>query len=76
LKVSLGSYSWSTSTAPSPANGGTLKRHWRRFGNYRWRILPPVVVRLPDGTLPSIAPVPFHFIEEILQSWAALSTIS
>lgn len=55
---------------PSPAGGGMLKDHWWRFWHPKGRVLPPVAVKLEDGTL-------FHCpvmelpddLEELLQSW-------
>ena len=42
---------------PSPAGGGIFKRHWFRYWQPRGANLPPVVVRLPDGTQMSIAAI-------------------
>ena len=53
LKRSLGSYAAAgqLQQRPSPAGGGLLKRHWFRFWQLPEANLPPVTVRLPDGTL-------------------------
>ena len=52
LKRSLGSYAAAgqLQQRPSPAGGGMFKRHWFRYWQPRGANLPPVVVRLPDGT--------------------------
>ena len=52
LKRSLGSYAAAgqLQQRPSPAGGGLFKRHWFRFWQPRGANLPPVMVRLPDGT--------------------------
>src|SRR5437762_5834715 len=42
------------SQRPSPAEGGLIKRHWFRYWQPRGANLPPVVVRLPDGTYLSV----------------------
>jgi predicted phage terminase large subunit-like protein len=55
---------------PAPVGGGMLKDHWWRFWHPKGQPLPPVVVKLEDGTL-------FHCpvtelpddLEELLQSW-------
>lgn len=55
---------------PSPAEGGTFKRHWWRFWHVPGQPLPPVPVRLADGTIhqcPSV-PLPYAF-DESIQSW-------
>src|SRR5262249_41550537 len=67
LKRSLGSYAVAgqLQQRPSPAEGGLLKRHWFRFWQVAGQNLPPVEVRLPDGTLHSIEPVPFHWHDEV-----------
>src|SRR5215813_600811 len=52
LKRSLGSYAAAgqLQQRPSPAEGGLFKRHWFRFWQPPGANLPPVMVRLPDGT--------------------------
>ena len=72
LKRSLGSYAAAgqLQQRPSPAGGGIFKRHWFRYYQPRGANLPPVEVRLPDGTLRSIAPIDVpHHVEEQIQSW-------
>jgi predicted phage terminase large subunit-like protein len=71
LKRSLGSYAAAgqLQQRPSPAEGGLLKRHWWRFWQLPGADFPPVVVRLPDGTLHSVQPVTFHRHDEVIQSW-------
>jgi len=72
LKVSLGSYgaAGQLQQRPSPAGGGMFKREWFRYFQPRGANLPPVIVRLPDGTLRSIVAVeaPQH-VDEQIQSW-------
>jgi predicted phage terminase large subunit-like protein len=55
---------------PSPAEGGVLQPHWWRYWKPRGLVLPPVHVRLPDGTECEIHAVdlPERFDTEI-QSW-------
>ena len=52
LKISLGSYAAAgqLQQRPSPAGGGIFKRHWFKFWQPPGANLPPVIVRLPDGT--------------------------
>ena len=72
LKVSLGSYAAAgqLQQRPSPSGGGLFKRHWFKYWQTRGANLPPVVVRLPDGTVLSVvaleAPV---YVDEQIQSW-------
>jgi predicted phage terminase large subunit-like protein len=72
LKVSLGSYAAAgqLQQRPSPAGGGIFKRHWFRYWQPRGGNLPPVIVRLPDGTQQAIVAIemPYHVNEQI-QSW-------
>jgi predicted phage terminase large subunit-like protein len=72
LKISLGSYgaAGQLQQRPSPAGGGIIKRHWFRYFQPRGMNLPPVEVRLPDGTLMSIPALEApHHVEEQIQSW-------
>jgi len=72
LKISLGSYGTAgqLQQRPSPAGGGIFKRHWFRYYQPRGANLPPVIVRLPDGTLRSIEAVEApQRVDEQLQSW-------
>ena len=72
LKVSLGSYAAAgqLQQRPSPAGGGIFKRHWFRYWQPRGANLPPVVVRLPDGTQTSITAMEApHRVDEMIQSW-------
>jgi predicted phage terminase large subunit-like protein len=71
LKVSLGSYAAAgqLQQRPSPAEGGMVKRHWFRYWQQLGEDLPPVPVRLADGT---IQPYPVHnvkWFDEVIQSW-------
>jgi predicted phage terminase large subunit-like protein len=72
LKRSLGSYAAAgqLQQRPSPAGGGLIKRHWFRYWQPRGSKLPPVSVRLPDGTVTLIAAVQLpHRVDEQIQSW-------
>jgi hypothetical protein len=72
LKISLGSYAVAgqLQQRPSPSGGGIFKRHWFRYFQPRGANLPPVIVRLPDGTQQSIVAIEApHQVEEQLQSW-------
>jgi predicted phage terminase large subunit-like protein len=72
LKVSLGSYAAAgqLQQRPSPAGGGIFKRHWFRYWQPRGANLPPIVVRLPDGSTRSIvAEEAPHRVDDQLQSW-------
>jgi len=71
LKRSLGSYAAAgqLQQRPSPAGGGLLRRHWFRFWQPQGANLPPVPVRLPDGSHQSIAALELVRIDELIQSW-------
>ena len=71
LKRSLGSYAAAgqLQQRPSPAEGGMLKRHWWRFWQPPGANLPPIVVRLPDGTQQSVIAQEIRTVEEQIQSW-------
>jgi predicted phage terminase large subunit-like protein len=72
LKVNLGSYAVAgqLQQRPSPAGGGIFKRHWFKFFQPRGAGLPPVLVRLPDGTPISVPAVEApHHVDEQIQSW-------
>jgi predicted phage terminase large subunit-like protein len=71
LKRSLGSYAAAgqLQQRPSPAGGGILKRHWFRFFQLGGDNLPPVLVRLPDGTQQSVMPQDVFRTDEVIQSW-------
>jgi predicted phage terminase large subunit-like protein len=72
LKRSLGSYgaAGQLQQRPSPAGGGLFKRHWWRYYQRRGANLPPIIVRLPDGTQTSIQAVEApHRVDEMVQSW-------
>jgi hypothetical protein len=72
LKISLGSYGTAgqLQQRPSPAGGGIFKRHWFRYWQPRGANLPPIVVRLQDGTLRSIEAIEApHRVDEQIQSW-------
>ncbi len=71
LKRSLGSYAAAgqLQQRPSPVEGGLLKRHWWRFWQPPNANLPPVMVRLPDGTQQAVVAEPVRFVDEQIQSW-------
>jgi predicted phage terminase large subunit-like protein len=52
-KKSLGSYAYAGQyqQRPTPRGGGMIKRHWWRFWVPKGRKLPPVLVRMEDGSL-------------------------
>jgi predicted phage terminase large subunit-like protein len=72
LKRSLGSYRYAGQfqQRPAPAEGGMLKRHWWRYWQPRGSNLPPVDVKLPDGTIERRLAVelPIRF-DQVIQSW-------
>jgi len=72
LKISLGSYAAAgqLQQRPSPAGGGIFKRHWFRYYQPRGANLPPVIVRMPDGTQISIVAIEApRNVDEQIQSW-------
>ena len=71
LKRSLGSYAAAgqLQQRPSPAEGGLLKRHWFRFWQPPGANLPPIPVRLPDGTERLVVAEEIGKVEEQAQSW-------
>src|SRR5258706_13245513 len=72
LKTSLGSYAAAgqLQRRPSPAGGGIFKRHWFKYFQPRGANLPPVMVRMPDGTLVPIVAIEVPYqVDEQLQSW-------
>jgi predicted phage terminase large subunit-like protein len=72
LKTTLGSYRYAgqCQQRPAPAGGGMLKRHWWRYWQPRGANLPPVPVKMPDGTIEQrrAAVLPSQFDAQ-LQSW-------
>ena len=57
---------------PAPAEGGILKRHWWRYWCHPGQeaSLPPVRVKLPDGTFKELTPVPLPWaFDKEAQSW-------
>jgi len=72
LKVALGSYRYAGQyqQRPAPAEGGIFKRSWWRYWRPRYMELPPVPVRLADGTYQDVHSVvlPERF-DRMIQSW-------
>ncbi len=72
FKTTLGSYRYAGQfqQRPAPADGGMLKRHWWRYWQPRGANLPPVPVKLPDGTIEQRKAIelPNRF-EQTIQSW-------
>ena len=72
LRNTLGSYRYAGQyqQRPAPAGGGILKKHWWRYWQPRGANLPPVPVKLPDGTVEQRKAVelPSRFDMQ-LQSW-------
>lgn len=68
----IGSYEWASlyQQRPAPVEGGILKRHWWRYWQPAGANLPPVAMRLADGSVVEIPAVelPVTFDEQ-LQSW-------
>jgi hypothetical protein len=72
LKHALGSYASASQLQqrPSPAGGGILKRYRWRYWQPRDVTLPPVCLRLPDGTAVNITPTTLPECFDVqLQSW-------
>jgi predicted phage terminase large subunit-like protein len=71
LKRSLGSYAAAgqLQQRPSPSEGGLFKRNHWRYWQFPNSNLPPVEVRLPDGSVQSIAPTAIYSYDELIQSW-------
>lgn len=72
LRATLGSYRYAGQfqQRPAPASGGMLKPHWFRFWQPKGKNLPPIPIRLPDGTLESRTAVELpHRFDQLIQSW-------
>jgi len=57
---------------PAPAEGGILKRHWWKYWCYPGQedTLPPVRMKLADGTFLEIKPIPLPYaFDRQAQSW-------
>jgi len=72
LKVRLGSraYAGQFQQRPAPSEGGMFKRTSWRFWHHRDQPLPPVPLKMPDGSVhhSPCVPLPERFAE-MLQSW-------
>jgi predicted phage terminase large subunit-like protein len=72
MKKALGSYGYSGQydQDPAPAGGGIFKKHWWRYWQFKGQKLPPVTIKMPDGTYKNIEPVELpESFDEMLQSW-------
>lgn len=72
MKKALGSYGYAGQydQNPSPSGGGIFKKWWWRYWKFKGQDLPPVTVKMPDGSYRQIEAVelPDKF-EDIAQSW-------
>jgi predicted phage terminase large subunit-like protein len=72
FKATLGSYRYAGQfqQRPAPTGGGVLKAHWWRYWQPRGANMPPVLVKLPDGSIErrNAAELPSRFDQQ-LQSW-------
>ena len=72
LKASLGSYGTAgqLQQRPAPDEGGIFKKVWWRYWRPRGIAMPPVVIRLADGSQVEIEAeeLPLQF-DELIQSW-------
>ena len=72
VQGTLGSYRYAAQyqQRPSPAEGGIFKRAWFRYWCPAHQQLPPVAVRMSDGSVQLIpaVPLPAQF-DEVIQSW-------
>jgi predicted phage terminase large subunit-like protein len=72
LKTTLGSYRYAGQfqQRPAPAEGGMIRRYWWGFWQPRGANLPPVAVKMPDGTIVmrKAVDLPSHFDKQ-LQTW-------
>jgi predicted phage terminase large subunit-like protein len=72
LKATLGSYRYAGQyqQRPSPSEGGVIKRHWWKYWQTRGANLPPIPVKMPDGSieLRKAVDLPSHFDKQI-QTW-------
>jgi len=71
-KINLGSYASAgqLQQRPSPAGGGIFKRHSFRYWQPRGANLPPILVRMSDGTMRSIEAIEApQRVDEQIQSW-------
>lgn len=72
IRRRIGAYYWNAlyDQRPSPDEGGIFKRHWWRYWKPSGVNLPPVSVRLADGSVAEIESVdlPGQF-DEVMQSW-------
>ena len=71
LAKRVGTYFWNAlfQQRPGAVEGSIFKRHWWRFWQPRGQQLPPVRVRMPDGSLVECPVEDMSVIEGQLQSW-------
>jgi predicted phage terminase large subunit-like protein len=72
FKITLGSYRYAGQyqQRPAPRGGGIFKKHWWRYWIPKTMSVPPVQVRLPDGSIRNIyaANLP-DVLDRQIQSW-------
>ena len=71
-KATLGSYRYAGQyqQRPAPAEGGMIKRHWWRYWQTRGANLPPIPVKMPDGTIEMRRAVDLpSYFDMRLQTW-------
>ena len=72
IELRLGSYGTAgqLQQRPSPAGGGILHRVWWRFWVPQHSTLPPVTVRLPDGSTHTAETIQLPIrLDRVIQSW-------
>lgn len=71
-KRRLGAYAYSGQhqQRPSPAEGGTIKRHWWQYWQPANQDLPPVMVKMPDGQVQPVTARKLPLaLDEVIDSW-------
>jgi predicted phage terminase large subunit-like protein len=72
IKKSLGSYAYAGQyqQRPTPRGGGIIKRHWWKYWKPKGREFPPVLVKMPDGSILEVYAVDLPDKFDIkIQSW-------
>ncbi len=63
-------YSGQYQQEPSPSEGGIFKRYWWRYWHTQGHPLPPVPVKMPDGSVSMIEAVPLPWTFDVqAQAW-------